>query len=90
MFLGSPLGYGWISNTASTLAPSNVMRLAMIMPMSPEPKIITWRPTILFFRLMYVWATPAVNTPDGRSPGIERAPRVRSLHPMARITAFAW
>ena len=32
----------------------------------------------------------AVNTPDGRLPGRERAPRVRSRQPIARTTASAW
>ena len=38
---------------------------------------------------MKFWAAPAVYTPEGRCPGMEMAPLVRSLHPMARITAPA-
>ena len=32
----------------------------------------------------------AEKMPAGRYPGILSAPRERSLHPIARITAFAW
>ena len=35
------------------------------------------------------WARPAVKTPDGREPGMRMLPRLRSLQPIARMTARA-
>ena len=40
----NPPEYGINSATTLTFAPSNVIRLAMISPISPDPKITTSRP----------------------------------------------
>ena len=69
------------------MAPSRVIRRAMMSPMSPLPRITARRPTIFPSMLMNRWAAPAVRMPEHRVPGTEMAPRVRSRQPMARTTA---
>ena len=59
---------------------------AMISPISPDPKISTFLPTIYPSIFTYLCAAPAVNTPAGRSPGIAMAPLVLSRHPIFKIT----
>ena len=49
----------------------------------------TFLPGILPSIFTYRWAVPAEYMPAGRKPGMLSAPLERSLHPMARITAFA-
>jgi len=56
----SPLEYGISSTHASTCAPSNVIRRAMMSPMSPEPRITTRRPGIQPSMFTNRCAVPAV------------------------------
>ena len=77
-----------ISATHCTFAPSRVIRLAMIRPISPDPRITTFLPGIKPSRFTSFCAVPAEYTPAGRDPGMLRAPLGLSLQPMARITAF--
>ena len=84
-----PLAWAMSSNTPTTSTPSSVRRRAMIRPMSPEPRMATRRPGSTPSTLTNFWASPAVITPDGRSPGIRIAPRVRSRAPLASTTAPA-
>ena len=63
--------------------------LAIIRPISPEPKITTFFPTIVLVKFIYLWATPALYIPAGLVPGVEIAPLVLSLHPIVKITALA-
>ena len=85
----SPPGAGRCSATHRTLAPSRVIRRAMMRPMSPEPRTTTRRPTRRFLVFIRFWAVPAVYTPAGRVPGMAMAPRVRSRQPVASTTAPA-
>ena len=78
-----------ISLTHKTFAPSKVMRRAMMSPISPDPKMTTRLPGNQPFKLTYFCAVPALNNPAGRVPAILSAPLLLSLHPMARMTAFA-
>ena len=77
------------SQTASTFAPSRVIRRAMMRPMSPEPRMTARFPGSSPLRLTNFWAAPAVYTPAGRVPGMPIAPRGRSRQPIARMTARA-
>ena len=81
----NPLEYGQSSTHPTTFAPSKLIRLAMISPISPDPKISTFLPTIYPSIFTYLCAAPAVNTPAGRSPGIAMAPLVLSRHPIFKI-----
>ena len=65
------------------------MRRAMMSPMSPEPKITTRFPGMRPSRFTSFCAVPAVKMPAQRQPGVPSAPRGRSLHPIARMTASA-
>ena len=56
----SPLEYGISSTHASTFAPWNVMRRAMMRPMSPEPRITTRLPGITPSMFTSRCAVPAV------------------------------
>ena len=90
IFRFNPPEYGISSATTCTSAPSRVILLAMIRPISPDPRITTLRPGRYPSMLTRRCAVPAEKMPAGRYPGILSAPRERSLHPIARITAFAW
>ena len=72
-----------ISATPITLAPSSFIRLAMIKPISPLPKINTLLPIFNPSTFKYFWATPAHITPLGLSPGVLMAPLVLSIQPAA-------
>ncbi len=89
MFLISPPEYGISSHTAFTSAPSSVMRLAMIRPISPEPRITASLPGRHPFWFTSFCAVPALKIPAGRVPAIFSAPFGRSRQPMASTTAFA-
>ena len=86
MFRLKPPEYGMISTTFLTFAPSSVIRLAIIRPMSPEPNITTSRPGIRPSMFTNFCAVPAEYIPAGLKPGMLSAPRGFSRHPMARIT----
>ena len=60
MLRGSPLLYGISSATPSTSAPSRLMRRAIMSPISPEPSMNTFFPTIYPSILRYLCACPAV------------------------------
>ena len=63
------------SATAWTLAPSRVMRRAIIRPMSPLPRITTSRPGISPSMFTSRWAVPAVvNARRAVAGDVQRAP----------------
>ena len=86
----SPPESSMISQTAFTSAPSNVILLAMIRPISPDPKMTIFLPGIYPFMFTNFCAVPAVITPEGLSPARLRAPLGLSLHPIASTTASAF
>ena len=77
-----------ISMHASTFAPWNVRRRAMMRPMSPDPRITTRLPGMMPSMFTRRCTVPAVYTPAGRVPGVISAPRGRSRQPIASTTAF--
>lgn len=82
-FLCNPEHLGNNSYTPRTLAPSNVHLLAIIRPISPDPKITILCPGNWPFKLIIAWAKPAVYKPAGLVPWILTPWRVLSLHPTA-------
>ena len=79
-----PEEYGISSTTARTFAPSRVILLAIMRPMSPEPRMTTLLPGIFPWILVKYCAVPALNIPAPLSPGMFSAPLGLSLQPMAR------
>ena len=83
----SPVAFS--PSTRLTLAPSSVSRLAIMRPISPEPRITTFFPGSRFWIFIIYWAVPAVYMPEGRLPGVRSCPKVLSRQRMARITVSA-
>ena len=84
-----PAEYGISSTTAFTWAPSRVILLAMMRPISPEPRMTRFLPGIIPSMFTNFCAFPAVNIPAHLDPGILSAPLGRSRQPIASMMALA-
>ena len=89
IFLLSPDEYGISSTTALTFAPSKVILLAIMRPISPLPSMTTSLPGIYPSIFISFCAVPAENIPAHLLPATLMPPLGRSLHPHATITALA-